>query len=63
LLTADRIADILEVCFDAGIDTLMTPYSPKHPKLIDAVTDAEDETGPAAQLQRARSKQSVERKA
>jgi hypothetical protein len=45
LLTAKRIADVLEVFLDAGVDTLMAPYGPKHPKLIDAVKDAEDRTG------------------
>jgi hypothetical protein len=42
-----RIADVLEVFFNAGVDTVM---GPAHPLLIEAVHEAEDRTGRQAIL-------------
>lgn len=39
-----NIADILEVFFRAGVDTMMGPLT-QHPRALDAIKDAEDRTG------------------
>lgn len=38
------IADILEVFFGRGVDTIMGPLT-QHPRILDAIKDAEDRTG------------------
>ena len=40
-----KIADIIEVFFKQGIDTIMGPFSGEQAVLIDAVKEAEDRTG------------------
>ena len=40
-----KIADIIEVFFKQGVDTIMGPFSSEQAVLIDAVKEAEDRTG------------------